>query len=153
MRAKYGWKISSRFASFEVDCFSTSSGRRYVLSCGGDLVRAERMKAADTPASVFATTAPGAHAKAVVRLDQVVRKNLKDTILERESDTVYRSPVGKSPTVAALTPETSVVMGEPEGIVAGAIVPLAGTLDNNHVLRTNQVAILTGYVRQSEGAR
>jgi hypothetical protein len=120
----------------------------------GVLDRAWRMQTASTSASVFARMTPGNQAKAVVRLDQVAGEKLKGILLERESDTVYRVAVGNGSAVAAiLTPETSVVMGTPQDIAAGAIVQLAGTLDQDRVLRAKQIVILTGYVRLLESAR
>jgi hypothetical protein len=84
----------------------------------------------------------------------VAGEKLKGTLLERQNDTAYRVPIANGPTLAAiLTPETSVVMGGSQDIAAGAIVQLAGALDKDHVLRTKQVVILTGYVRLSESAR
>jgi hypothetical protein len=44
-------------------------------------------------------------------------------------------------------------MGKPEEIVVGAVVQLAGMIDANHVLQTDQVVILSNYVRVSEKAR
>jgi hypothetical protein len=118
------------------------------------LERAGRMQTANTSASIFARTAPGSSAKAVIRLDQVVGDRLNGTLLERDSDTAYRVPIRSgTPVVAILTPETSVVMGRPQDIAAGAIVQLAGTLDKDRVLRAKQVVILTGYVRLSGSAR
>jgi hypothetical protein len=120
----------------------------------GVLVRAQEMKAADTSASALSSLAPGSPAKAVVRLDHVAGRELKGTLLQRQSDTVYLLPSEKTSTVTAiLTPETSVVMGKPAEIVAGAIVQLDGTMDEHHSIRTNQVVILTGYVRLSQGTR
>ena len=117
----------------------------------GVLARAQQMKAADISASALASVAPGSPAKAVVRLDHVAGKESKGTLLQRQSDTVYLLPSESSAVKAILTPETSVVMGKPQEIVAGAIVQLDGTMDENHVLRASQVVILTGYVRLSEG--
>ena len=120
----------------------------------GVLVRAQEMKAADTSASALASVASGSPAKAVVQLDHVSGGELKVTLLQRQSDTVYLVPSENIATVTAvLTPETSVVMGKPEEIVAGAIVQLDGTMDERHALRTNQIVILTGYVRLSKGQR
>lgn len=120
----------------------------------GVLVRAQQMKAADTSASALASVAPGSPAKAVVRLDHVAGSELKGTLLQRQSDTVYLLPSKNTLTVTAiLTPETSVVMGKPEEIVEGAIVQLDGTMDEHHAIRTNQVVILTGYVRLTQGTR
>ena len=88
----------------------------------GVLDRAWRMQTASTSASVFARMTPGTQAKAIIRLDQVAGEKLKGTLLERESDTAYRVPIGSGPAVAAvLTPETSVVMGRSQDIAAGAI--------------------------------
>jgi len=120
----------------------------------GVLVRAQQMKAVDTSASALASIAPGSPTKAVVRLDHVAGSELKGTLLQRQSDTVYLLPSDNTSTVnAILTPETSVVMGKPEEIVEGAIVQLDGTMDEHHSIRTNQVAILTGYVRLTQGTR
>ncbi len=125
-----------------------------VWAVRGVLQRARRMQTASTSAAMFARTAPGSPAKAVIRLDQVVGDYLKGTLLEQESDTAYRVPIGIGPTVAAiLTPETSFVMGRPQDIAAGSVVQLAGTLDENRILRAKQVVILTGYVHLSESAR
>jgi hypothetical protein len=124
-----------------------------VWAVRGILDRAGRMQTATTSAVVFAGKAPGTPAKAVIRLDQVAGENLKGTLLERESDTSYRIPIGGSPVAAILTSETSVVMGKPQDIAAGAIVQLAGTLDQHRVLRAKQVVILTGYVHLLESAR
>jgi hypothetical protein len=120
----------------------------------GVLLRAGRMKTADTPASAFFALTAGAQTSAVVLLDGVAGKDLKGTLLERETDTVYRRPNTNGSTIAAVvTSGTSVVMGKAEDIVPGAIVQLSGILDAHHALQTNEIAILTGYVRLSEAAR
>jgi hypothetical protein len=43
-------------------------------------------------------------------------------------------------------------MEKPKDIAVGAVVQLAGVLDADRVLQTNQVVILTGYVRLSQKA-
>jgi Kef-type K+ transport system membrane component KefB len=124
-----------------------------VWAIRGVLVRAQQMSTADTTASTFASISPGSSTKAVVRLESVSGKELKGTLLEKQGDTVYLLPSESTPTViAALTPDTSVVMGKPKDIAVGAVVQLAGVLDADHVLQTNQVVILTGYVRVSQKA-
>ena len=118
------------------------------------LLRADRMKAADTQASAFIAMTAGTQTSAVVLLDRVAGKDLKGRLLKRETDTLYRQPSTNAPAITAvLTPETSVVMGKAEDIVPGAIVQLSGILDAHHALQTNEIVILTGYVRLSEGAR
>jgi hypothetical protein len=125
-----------------------------VWAVRGVLLRAARMKAADTPASAFYAMTAGTRTSAVVRLQRVAGKDLEGVLLERETDTLYRQPNTNGSTMAAvLTSETSVVMGKAEDIVPGAIVQLAGILDAHHALRTKQVVILTGYVRLLEGSR
>jgi hypothetical protein len=120
----------------------------------GVLVRAARMKTVDTSASTFVATPPGSKTKAAVRLDRVDGKELKGTLLEKQSDTVYLVPSGESSTITALlTPETSVVMGNPQDIAVGGIVQLAGTMGEKRVLLVYQVAILTGYVRLSRSPK
>jgi hypothetical protein len=122
-----------------------------VWAIRGVLVRAQQMSTADTSASMFASTSPGSSAKAVVRLESVKGKELKGSLLEKQSDSVYLLPSERTPTVSAvLTADTSVVMGKPEDVAVGAVVQLAGILDANHVLQTNQVVILTGFVRLSQ---
>jgi hypothetical protein len=44
-------------------------------------------------------------------------------------------------------------MGRPQDIAVGSIVQLAGTLDQDRILRAKQVVILTGYVHLSESTR
>jgi Kef-type K+ transport system membrane component KefB len=125
-----------------------------VWAVRGVLVRARQMSTAGTTASTFATISPGSSAKAVVRLESVSGKELKGTLLEKQRDTVYLLPSESTPSViAGLTPDTSVLMGKPKDIAVGAVVQLAGVLDADHVLQTNQVVILTGYVRVSQKAR
>jgi len=122
-------------------------------SIRGVLVRARRMSTADTSASLYESIAPGSSAKAVVRLDSVKGEELKGTLLEKQSDTVYRVPFRRTVAViAVLTPDASVLMGKPQDIAVGAVVQLAGTIDASHILQTNQVVILTGYVRLSQEA-
>ena len=122
-----------------------------VWAMRGVLQRAGGMHTANDSASVFAGTAPGGPAKVVIRLDQVVGDRLRGTLLDRENDTAYR--IGLGPTVAAiLTPETSVVMGRPRDIAPGAVVQIAGALDNGRVLHAKQVVILTGYVHVLKSA-
>jgi hypothetical protein len=117
----------------------------------GVLVRAQQMSTAETTASAYTSISPGSSAKAVVRLESVKGSELKGALLEKQSDTVYLLPSEKKLTVVAvLTTDTSVVMGKPQDIAVGAVVQLAGTIDANHVLQTNQVVILTGYVRVSQ---
>jgi hypothetical protein len=124
-----------------------------VWAIRGVLGRSQQMSTADTSASTFASISPGSSAKAVVRLESVSGKELKGTLLEKQGDTVYLLPSESTPTViAVLTPDTSVVMGKPKDIAVGAVVQLAGVLDADHVLQTNQVVILTGYVRLSRKA-
>jgi flagellar basal body rod protein FlgF len=118
-----------------------------VWAIRGVLVRAQQMSTADASASTFASISPGSSAKAVVRLESVKGIELKGTLLEKQSDTIYLLPSERTPAVSAvLTADTSVVMGKPEDVAVGAVVQLAGILDANHVLQTNQVVILTGYV-------
>jgi len=118
------------------------------------LARAQQMKTAETQASAWAAMAPGTVTKAVVRIDEVRGTTLRATTLERRSDTVYlRSSALSSCVTAILSPETSLAMGEAEDIVPGAIVQLAGTLDDRHVLRTAQVVILTGYIHLEKESR
>jgi hypothetical protein len=125
-----------------------------VWAVRGVLLRADRMKAADTQASAFFAMTAGTQTKAVVLLDGVTGKNLKGHLLQRETDTVYRQTNATGSTVdAVLLPETSVVMGKADNVVPGAIVQISGTLDANHSLQTNQIVILTGYVHLSETAR
>jgi hypothetical protein len=124
-----------------------------VWAVRGILLRARQMSTAGTTASTFASISPGSSAKAVVRLESVSGKELKGTLLEKQHDTVYLLPSESTPSViAVLTPDTSVVMGKPKDIAVGAVVQLAGVLDADHVLQTNQVVILTGYVRVSQKA-
>jgi hypothetical protein len=125
-----------------------------VWAVRGVLVRAQQMSTADTRASAFASISPGSSAKAVVRLESVKGSEMKGTLLERQSDTVYLLPSEMTPPViAVLTPDTPVVMGKPQDIAVGAVVQLAGTIGADHVLQTSQVVILTGYVRVSQEAR
>ena len=67
----------------------------------GVLVRAARMNTVDTSASIFAATPLGSKTKAVVRLDRVDGKKLSGTLLEKQSETVYLVPSGKSSTITA----------------------------------------------------
>jgi hypothetical protein len=125
-----------------------------VWAVRGVLLRADQMKAADTPASASFRMTAGTQTNAVVLLDEVAAKDLKGRLLERETDTIYRQPGTDAPAIAAvLTPETAVVMGQPEDIVPGAIVQLSGILDAHHALESNQIVILTGYVHLSSAAR
>ena len=115
---------------------------------------AQQMKPAETPASAWAAMALGTETKAVVCVDQVSGTKVQATILERQSDTVYRKSSAISSGVAAiLSPEASVAMGRAEDIVPGAILQLAGMLDDRHVLHARQVVILTGYVHLEKEAR
>ena len=124
-----------------------------VWAIRGVLVRAQQMITADTTASTFASISPGSSAKAVVRLDSVKGKELKGTLLEKQSDTVYRVPFRRTAAViAVLTPDASVVMGKRQDIGVGAVVQLAGTIGASHILQTNQVVILTGDIRLSQKA-
>jgi hypothetical protein len=112
------------------------------------LVHAQQMSTADTTASTFASISPGSSARAVVRLESVKGNELKGTLLVRQNDTVYLLPSDRTtPVIAVLTSDASVVMGKPQDIAVGAVVQLGGTIDAHHVLQTNQVVILTGYVR------
>ncbi|HEX3472615.1 MAG TPA: hypothetical protein VHT28_15650 [Silvibacterium sp.] len=116
------------------------------------LVHAKRMKPAATSAAAFSTLQPGARATAVVQLDKVSGESLTGTLLQRESDTVYRRTVSDTNLVSAiLTPKTAVVMGKAEDILPGAIVQISGVLDTNHALQADQVVILTGYVNVTQG--
>jgi len=116
------------------------------------LVRVSRMKAADTSVSAFIKMPPGTFTKVVVRVEKVAGGHLTCTLLQRETDAVYRLPAAASgaEVSAVLRPDTPIVMGKPADIVPGAIVQLAGVLDQTHTLRASEVVVLTGYVRVAE---
>jgi hypothetical protein len=152
--SKYaGSEPSHSGAHTQVDDLSSCT---CLLGCLGNprcSCASQRMSTADTSDSLFESIAPGSSAKAVVRLDSVKGEELKGTLLEKQSDTVYRVPFRRTVAViAVLTPDASVVMGKPQDIAVGAVVQLAGTIDASHILQTNQVVILTGYVRLSQKA-
>lgn len=111
------------------------------------LLRGRQMRPADTPAVAFRDIPSGRSAKAVVLLNRVDHGKLSGTMLQRESETMYRRPAEPSPVDAELTSETAVVMGTAQDIAPGAVVQVAGTMDSRHVLQTRQIVILTGYVR------
>jgi hypothetical protein len=118
------------------------------------LVHAKRMNPADTSVAAFSKLQPGARASAVVQLEQVSGEHITATLLQRESDTVYRRTVSDSNLISVvMTPKTTVVMGKREDLVPGAIVQIAGVLDENHALRADQVVILTGYVHVAQGTK
>jgi len=121
------------------------------------LVRARRMRPADSPTSVLRAMSTGQDIRAVVYVNSVADGKLSGTLLQRENDTVYRQPAADSGSEleAALTTKTVVVMGRPQDIVPGAVVQVAGILDHSHILHTNQIVILTGYLRveQKRGER
>jgi len=110
------------------------------------LARAGRMKTADTSAQAFSTAGAGSHMEAVVRVDKVTGRDLKCTLLEKVSETTYRRARSGEAISAALTPDTSIVMGKAEDVVPGAIVQLSGTIDANRILKAAGAVILTGYV-------
>jgi hypothetical protein len=118
------------------------------------LARSAWMKTADTSARAFSTTKAGTKIKAVARIDVVTSSNLKAVLLERVSDSVYRRPRADGSTITAvLTPETAVVMGKVQDVIPGAIVQLAGTVDNDHVLHASQLVILTGNVHLADDSK
>ena len=94
--------------------------------------------AADTSAAAFSKLQPGARASAVVQLEKVSGEHLTATLLQRESDTVYRRTVSDNNLISVvMTPKATVVMGKREDLVPGAIVQIAGVLDENHALRAD----------------
>jgi hypothetical protein len=111
------------------------------------VVLGRQMRPADTPAVAFRALPSGQSAKAVVFLSRVDHGKLSGTLLQPESDTVYRRPAEATQVDAEMTPDTAVVMGVPQDIAPGAVVQLAGTLDGRHVLQTRQIVILTRDVR------
>ena len=110
--------------------------------------RARQMRPAAMPPSAFSARPAGQSSKAVVFLNKVDDGKLNGALLQRETDTLYRRPADRvgAEVSAELTPDTAVVMGKPQDIVADAVVQVAGTLDRRHVPHTSQVVILTGYV-------
>ncbi|MGA9245602.1 MAG: hypothetical protein WBW03_26935, partial [Silvibacterium sp.] len=73
------------------------------------------------------------------------------TLLQRESDSVYRRTVSDNNLISVvMTQKATVVMGKREDLLPGAIVQIAGVLDENHALRADQVVILTGYVHVAQ---
>lgn len=124
-----------------------------VWAIRGVLTRAQQMSTAGTTASTFASISPGSSVKVVVGIESVEGNELKGVLLEKHSDSLYLMTSDRTPTViAALTSDTSVVMGKPQDIAVGAIVQLEGTIDANHVLQANRIVILSGYVRLSRKA-
>jgi len=129
-------------------CFLVLVAGAAIWAANSVLARAGRMKTADTSAQAFSTVAPGTHFEAVVKIDQVNRKTLKCTALEKVNDTTFRRPrTGGSTISVALTPGTSFVMGTAQDVSPGAIVQIAGTVTADHVLIVSRIVILTGYVR------
>lgn len=150
-------KSASRVATFQWVLFfivlviATSWITRSVL------VRARRMRPADSSTSVLRAMSTGQDIRAVVYVNSVADGKLRGTLLQRENDTVYRQLAADSGSEleAVLTTKTVFVMGRPQDIVPGAVVQVAGILDHSHILHTNQIVILTGYLRveQKRGER
>jgi len=109
--------------------------------------RAFRMEAAaaSTDRSI-AQLAPGSKTKLVLELKSAGGKNsAQGVLLEKQSKDLYRR-TGNAVRVT-FGPNTAVVMGKPDGIQAGAVVHVTGTVAEDASVAASQIVILTGYVR------
>jgi hypothetical protein len=139
---------------FRWTVFPVLLGAVSTWSIRSTLVHAKRMNPADTSVAAFSKLQPGARASAVVQLEKVSGGHITATLLQRESDTVYRRAVSDSNLISVvMTPKMTVVMGKREDLVPGAIVQIAGVLHENHALRADQVVILTGHVHVVHGTK
>ena len=107
--------------------------------------RAMGMKIETTVIASQADFKPGDETKVVVEITTVVSQNIEGSVLEKQSETIYRRS-GNTIRVS-FDPSTPVVMGKTSDIHPGALVHITATMGNDHILRAKQIVVLTGYVK------
>ncbi len=106
--------------------------------------KAMNMKSETTAGGSLSRLKPGDEAKVVLEVTAVSAASVKGTVLEKQSETVYRR-TGNTVKIAFDT-ATPVVMGKASDIHEGAVVHITAKMGNDHVLRAGQIVVLTGYV-------
>jgi hypothetical protein len=110
---------------------------------------ASRMQPRSTPGETLRTAPAGTSVDVMLRLQSVEGAQVKGALLEKRGGAY--ADVGSEVEVR-LTPNTGVVMGGPADIKRGAVVQIAGVMDDRHIVVARQVVVLTGYVKSSPGA-
>ncbi|HEV2284631.1 MAG TPA: hypothetical protein VGR80_01210, partial [Steroidobacteraceae bacterium] len=88
---------------------------------------------------------PGESVEAVVQLASAERPGrYPAAVLTGVDDTTYRATGARL--TLELTPETRFVMGGRADLGSGGIVAVAGTVDEERVVRARRIVILTGYI-------
>jgi hypothetical protein len=94
----------------------------------------------------FSESTPGSKTKFAMEIDEVTaEKIIRGRLLQKKTEELYTRT---STSVKVQSSEnTSMVMGKPADVKAGAIVHVTGTVHNGHSVQAEQIVILTGYVK------
>jgi hypothetical protein len=107
--------------------------------------RAEGMQLADTSAQAIVSAAPGAHVRAVVRVDAPAGTGTYTVeVLQNVQSAEYRATGARIR--LALSSGTRFIMGMSPDVRPGAVVEVDGAMDAGATLRAAKIVILDGYV-------
>jgi len=94
----------------------------------------------------FSESTPGSKTKFVMEIGEVtVEKIIRGKLLQKKTEELYTRTT--TPVRVQSSEKASVVMGTLADVKAGAIVHIAGTVQNDHSVQAEQIVILTGYVK------
>jgi len=104
------------------------------------------MSAAASDEKLVSESTPGSKTKFVMEIDEVTtEKIIRGRLLQKKTDELYTRT--GTPVKVQSSEKTSVVMGRPADIKAGAIVHVTGIVQNDHSVQADQIVILTGYIK------
>jgi hypothetical protein len=108
--------------------------------------RAMSMNSATTDASSLPELRAGDEARIALEITSVDPvASLEGNVLEKQSETVYVR-TGKK-TKILFDAATPVLMGAMSDVHKGAVVHVKVKMQNDHLLRAEQIVVLTGYVK------
>jgi hypothetical protein len=110
------------------------------------LGKAMQMNSEPTATASMAQLKPGDELKVVLELTSVTpAASIEGNVLEKQSETVYRR-TGNTIKIG-FDAATPVVMGKAPDVHTGAVVHIKAKMGDDRLLHTEQIVVLTGYVK------
>jgi hypothetical protein len=117
-------------------------GLVFAWSGAAKMMRMQTHAASNTE---FAQLRPQDEAKFVIEITEAPEGRIRGILLEKQDETHYARTAKK--VEASWGRETRIVMGNPDGLRAGAVVHVTGKIAADHSVQASQIVILTGYVQ------
>jgi hypothetical protein len=143
---------TNKLTSFKVFVIASLCAVAAVVAVGAialDVMRrAKGMQLADTSARAIVSAAPGAHVRAIVRVDAPAgARTYTVEVLQNVQNTEYRATGARIR--LALSSGTRFIMGVSPDVRPGAVVQVDGAMGADTTLRAAKIVILNDYVHMT----